>query len=60
MCLVLYFVLGFVYKRFRLGAEGVDAIPNFLWADLPGLVKDGVFFVINKIRGGSGTYETVA
>jgi hypothetical protein len=57
--LVLYFILGFVWKRFRQGKEGFEAVPNFLWRDLPGLVKDGIMFLVGKCRGTNG-YETVA
>jgi hypothetical protein len=57
----VYFVGGFIFLRFVKHREGGDAIPNReFWADLPGLVKDGIMFVINKIRGTPSSYETVA
>jgi len=43
-----------------MGATGVDIIPNVgFWTSLPGLVKDGFMFIINKIRGRGGSYQQV-
>jgi hypothetical protein len=60
---VVYFLGGFIFLKFVRGNEGVkECIPNYeFWSDLPSLCKDGLMFIINKIRGGgSGGYETVA
>jgi len=56
LCLVIvYFVGGIVFMKFVRKAEGKDVIPNHeFWADLPGLVKDGVMLIVNKARGRSG------
>lgn len=60
--IIVYFVGGFIFLKFARGAEGKEAIPNYeFWSDLPSLCKDGLMFIVNKIRGGgSGGYETVA
>jgi len=58
--ITLYFVIGILIKKFKMGATGPDIIPNWgFWSSLPGLVKDGFMFIINKIRGRSGTYTQV-
>jgi hypothetical protein len=34
------------------GATGVEMVPQHeFWFALPGLVKDGFWFIVNKIRG---------
>jgi len=58
--ITLYFVIGILIKKFKMGATGCDILPNSgFWTSLPGLVKDGFMFIINKIRGRSGTYTQV-
>eukprot|EP00004_Rigifila_ramosa_P018408 TRINITY_DN4579_c0_g1_i1.p1 TRINITY_DN4579_c0_g1~~TRINITY_DN4579_c0_g1_i1.p1 ORF type:complete len:262 (-),score=67.00 TRINITY_DN4579_c0_g1_i1:141-881(-) len=68
--LIIFFVGGFVYlaggylyKNKKEGAQGTEAIPNIdFWRELPGLVKDGCSFTLNKVRGGGSsgsTYSTV-
>ena len=38
--LVVYFVAGAVFLKFRRGAEGVEIIPNVeFWKSLPGLIR---------------------
>ena len=59
--LSVYFAVGVAYKRFKLGNEWRDSIPNAeFWADLPGLVKDGCGFFVAKckqlIGSGDGSY----
>lgn len=59
--IVVYFVGGALFLKFARGAEGMDIIPNReFWSDLPTLCKDGIMFIVNKIRGGPSSYETVA
>jgi len=52
---VVYLVGGILFNKFKRQATGLELIPNFeFWASIPGLVKDGCQFVINKtIRRGS-------
>jgi hypothetical protein len=59
--LVVYFAAGIAFKRIRMHSEGIEMIPNVeFWTSLPGLVRDGVFFIRNKITGKSGAaYSTV-
>jgi hypothetical protein len=57
VCLVLYFILGFLWKRFKQEKQGFDAVPNFLWKDLPGLVADGFRFLVSKTCGRSASNE---
>jgi len=58
---VVYLTAGIAYQKLKNHAEGLDLIPNKdFWTSLPGLVKDGVMFIVNKIRGTSGnTYSSV-
>jgi len=59
--LVAYLVIGVIVNKFVRKKEGPEMIPNHeFWSSLPGLIKDGFTFVINKIRGKSGTsYSSV-
>eukprot|EP00163_Fabomonas_tropica_P011681 TRINITY_DN2249_c0_g1_i1.p3 TRINITY_DN2249_c0_g1~~TRINITY_DN2249_c0_g1_i1.p3 ORF type:complete len:136 (+),score=34.92 TRINITY_DN2249_c0_g1_i1:978-1385(+) len=42
---ITYLVGGIVYKKKRLGATGIEAIPNIdFWQQLPSLVWDGAVF----------------
>jgi len=46
---VIYISAGITYNRIRKQKSGFELIPNVdLWTSLPGLVKDGVFFIISK------------
>jgi hypothetical protein len=48
---VVYFAGGYAYMYKKHGARGVEAIPNLeFWRNLPGLVKDGWMFVVDKVR----------
>jgi len=56
---VVYVVAGITYNKVRKNATGKELIPNVeFWFSLPGLVKDGVMFIVNSTcrRGG---YQTV-
>ena len=70
----VYFAGGALFMRYRMGASGVEMVPNLtFWRDLPGLVKDGCSFSWQKVKGwvggargaslassGTGsTYETI-
>jgi len=57
---VVYFVGGILYQKLKNHASGGDLIPNRqFWSELPLLVRDGFRFVIGKIRGGGGSYQSV-
>lgn len=37
--------------------SGMEVVPNWsFWRGCPSLVVDGILFIVNKIRGTSGTY----
>ena len=49
----VYLAAGMLYKRQRMGVEGVEMVPNIdFWREVPGNIKDGVKFSISKVRGG--------
>jgi hypothetical protein len=60
----LYLAVGCVYKRQKMGASGVESVPNVdFWRELPGLVGDGFKFTFAKLKalcsgGGSAGGET--
>jgi len=61
---ILYFGLGCLYKRKKMGATSVkESIPNIdFWTTLPGLVKDGFYFVVRdrcRAAGTGGGYEEI-
>jgi len=52
---VVYITAGLLWNKFKAQKNGVELVPNLdFWTSLPGLVKDGIMFPINKIRGRSG------
>ncbi|XP_077979005.1 cation-dependent mannose-6-phosphate receptor-like [Glandiceps talaboti] len=56
----LYIVVGILYMKFVREAEGTDLIPNkMFWISLPGLIKDGVLFVLRPCRKGSTPYDEI-
>jgi 1,2-dihydroxy-3-keto-5-methylthiopentene dioxygenase len=49
--LIVYFVGGMVYNRAVRGSQGVEMIPQYrFWTGLPGVIKDGVVFTLDKCR----------
>eukprot|EP01062_Namystynia_karyoxenos_P014304 TRINITY_DN15150_c0_g1_i1.p1 TRINITY_DN15150_c0_g1~~TRINITY_DN15150_c0_g1_i1.p1 ORF type:complete len:298 (+),score=89.84 TRINITY_DN15150_c0_g1_i1:75-896(+) len=55
-----YFAAGFAYNYKMRDLRGTEAVPNSaFWKDLPFLIKDGVVFTANKIRGNGATYSAV-
>eukprot|EP01091_Cochliopodium_minus_P003628 TRINITY_DN13613_c0_g1_i1.p1 TRINITY_DN13613_c0_g1~~TRINITY_DN13613_c0_g1_i1.p1 ORF type:complete len:237 (+),score=66.34 TRINITY_DN13613_c0_g1_i1:1-711(+) len=51
----VYLIAGIIIKKVKFDASGSDIIPNRdFWCGLPGLVKDGIMFIVNKTcrRGG--------
>jgi len=50
-CLVvIYLVAGILFNKFKRGLNGIEMVPNVeFWISIPGLVKDGVMFLVNKI-----------
>ncbi|XP_041367035.1 uncharacterized protein LOC121381753 [Gigantopelta aegis] len=56
--LFVYFSSGVSYQTFVRKASGREMIPNSgLWCSLPGLIRDGVLFVIRC--GKTGTYDKI-
>jgi len=58
--LILYCVIGVVWRKKKRGATGKELIPNLeFWTGMPGLVKDGFKYFVSKTckrgAGGSGT-----
>jgi len=60
LCLVVvYIVAGILFNKFRRDLTGIELVPNVtFWTSIPGLVKDGVMFLVGKVRGRSG-YQSV-
>jgi len=56
LCLmVVYVAAGVTFNKVKKQATGLELIPNVeFWTSLPGLVKDGAMFIVNKTcrRGG--------
>eukprot|EP01065_Artemidia_motanka_P000821 TRINITY_DN10389_c0_g1_i1.p2 TRINITY_DN10389_c0_g1~~TRINITY_DN10389_c0_g1_i1.p2 ORF type:complete len:266 (+),score=95.26 TRINITY_DN10389_c0_g1_i1:80-877(+) len=51
----VYFAAGMVWNHQRNEKRGLEMIPHVeFWKDVPFLVKDGVTFTAQKIRGGGG------
>eukprot|EP01133_Synstelium_polycarpum_P011627 gene11627-13575_t len=61
VCSVVYVAGGAIFNFKVKGLRGAETIPNAaFWKDLPGLMKDGVFFIKSKISGTpSGSYQQV-
>eukprot|EP00756_Hemistasia_phaeocysticola_P032058 Hpha_TRINITY_DN16389_c1_g5::TRINITY_DN16389_c1_g5_i1::g.60055::m.60055 len=65
--LIIFFVGGFVYLAagaafgyIKQEKRGVEMVPHLdFWKDFPYLVKDGVMFAVNKVRGGGQGYSAV-
>ena len=46
-----YFAAGFAYNMKYQQLQGLDALPNKgFWIEVPGLVKDGAFFTVEKLQ----------
>jgi len=59
VCGVVYLVAGVLFNKFKRQASGVELIPNVgFWTSLPGLVKDGVLFIVHKFTR-RGSYQQV-
>ncbi|CAC5386771.1 unnamed protein product [Mytilus coruscus] len=55
---LMYLVVGMLYKKAVLGVSGVQLIPNVtFWATLPGLIKDGYLFFISPCIGNRIEYD---
>nr|XP_039265627.1 cation-dependent mannose-6-phosphate receptor-like [Styela clava] len=47
----VYLVSGIIYKKTRTGVTGTDLIPNTnFWSSMPGLIKDGAKFLVNRCK----------
>jgi len=56
---VVYLVAGVLFNKFKRQASGIELIPNVgFWTSLPGLVKDGVMFLVHKVTK-RGQYQQV-
>lgn len=56
---VIYFLGGGVIMYTARGARGVEVIPNFeFWASLPGLMRDGLVFILNGCKPVTTAAET--
>ncbi|XP_071134266.1 cln5-like protein 1 [Mytilus edulis] len=55
---LVYLVVGILYKKAVLGVSGLQLIPNVtFWAALPGLIKDGYLFFISPCIGNRREYD---
>jgi len=57
---IVYCAGGVVFNKFyRKQETTIELVPQWgFWSSIPGLTKDGVMFLVNKVRGKSaGTYE---
>ncbi|XP_064648499.1 uncharacterized protein LOC135500779 [Lineus longissimus] len=55
-----YLIGGVVFMKVARGASGKEVVPNVeFWTDLPVLIKDGTFFLVNKATGKNGTYQNI-
>lgn len=53
--IVVYLIGGVLFNKIKKGNTGKDLIPQReLWVSLPGLIKDGVFFLIKR-----GQYQPI-
>ncbi|KAL6069935.1 Autophagy-related protein 27 [Balamuthia mandrillaris] len=48
---LVYFVGGVLFQKFYKKEKGLALLPNVeFWKMLPGLVKDGIYFSLNKVK----------
>lgn len=53
----VYLIVGIAINVGIRKMSGIEIVPNWsFWRGCPSLVVDGILFVVNKIRGTSGTY----
>ncbi|XP_071522912.1 cation-dependent mannose-6-phosphate receptor-like isoform X1 [Panulirus ornatus] len=54
-----YLFVGLMYRRYVIGARGLELMPHLsFWMDFPFLVQDGFFFLV-KCGHGDVTYERI-
>lgn len=59
LAILLYLLVGYVYRRFVIGARGIELFPHLsFWREFPYLVQDGFFFLI-KCGQDDLTYERI-
>ncbi|XP_063871337.1 cation-dependent mannose-6-phosphate receptor-like [Scylla paramamosain] len=59
LAIFIYLLVGYVYRRFVIGARGIELFPHLsFWRDFPYLVQDGFFFLI-KCGQDDLTYERI-
>ncbi|XP_065192147.1 cation-dependent mannose-6-phosphate receptor-like [Sycon ciliatum] len=57
--LVVYIVAGIMIQHFKFDKTGKEIIPNYtFWIGLPGLIKDGAMFGVQKVKGVGGGSST--
>ncbi|XP_042884280.1 cation-dependent mannose-6-phosphate receptor-like [Penaeus japonicus] len=55
----VYLTVGYLYRRFVIGARGIELLPHLsFWMDFPYLVQDGLFFLLYCGRR-DVTYERI-
>ena len=56
----MYLAAGIAFKAVKHQARGIEMIPNVdFWKSFPGLVKDGVMFLIHKVTRRGDSYTPV-
>jgi len=56
--LTIYFVGGILFLKYNRGQSGREMVPHVdFWTSLPGLIRDGAVFTVNKIRRKDTTYS---
>lgn len=59
LAIIMYLLIGYIYRRFVIGARGIELFPHLsFWRDFPFLVQDGFFFLI-KCGQDDLTYERI-
>eukprot|EP01080_Neovahlkampfia_damariscottae_P001444 gene1444-12063_t len=44
--IILYLIIGVIFKKIKYGSKGLDLIPNIaFWKDVPFLIGDGIMFL---------------
>ncbi|KAG7160228.1 Cation-dependent mannose-6-phosphate receptor-like 2 [Homarus americanus] len=57
--IVTYLLIGYIYRRFVIGAQGIELLPHLsFWMAFPLLVQDGFLFLV-KCGQNDDTYERI-
>jgi len=58
--LVVYVVVFVLINRFARQQTGLDMLPHRgFWGAIPGYTKDGVMFLVSRVTGKGGNYQSV-